>query len=360
MKIASIGHAYFPHKLQYQADSCSDLGMNYYYFVLNKNEIELSTSRYQVVQVPTNRILRILYYFYWFFKNKFDVVEVYDTGLLTLYYTLIGRVFGVKVIIFLIGMELLPTERGEVRADLRRKLKRIGLYLSLRISKAIIYKELHMKPFLVKWKVFGKSHHLHNSVPICNEEFQEKDIEVIYCNTIRKMRYPLLFLEAVNKLKKEGVVFNCVMMGYHSLEGNIDVPDIEAEKQALDYILKNDLGDKVEILPFKKSSREYLKRSKIFILPSDVIYANYSLLEAMSYYSVPIVTRGNGAENIITNSIDGYICDFNSDEIADTVKQLLSDPELFKGVSLQARSKIESSFSIDAWARKLLSIYNEI
>ncbi|MGP5069668.1 glycosyltransferase [Psychrobacter faecalis] len=364
MKVCSVGYGYFPHKLEYQANSCSKLGLNYSYLVLDVGKLENKNNNkqkdFEVVQVPQSPFFRFLHYLIFIVKNKIDLIEVYDTGLLTFFYVFSAIILNKKVVVFLIGMELLPLERGEVKSSLKRKIKRFGLFLSLKLSSRIIYKELHMQSALKNYNLLNKSFHLHNCVPVVTKLTVSKDIDIIYINTIRKMRHPVLFLKAIKILKDSGVDFNCVMMGFHSIDCFSNVPDIEAEKEALDYIKENNLSDCVEVLPFSNDSIRYIKRSKIFVLPSDVIYANYSLLEAMSYSCVPVVTSGDGADKVITNGVDGYICAFSEYDIFEKISLLINEQDLIAELSKKAKNKIQKKFSIDAWASKLVKVYREL
>lgn len=364
MKICSVGYGYFPHKLEYQAESCSKLGLNYSYLVLCADELESQKHKtekiFEVVQVPQNPFFRFLHYLIFIVKNKIELIEVYDTGLLTFFYVASAILLNKKAVIFLIGMELLPLERGETKASLKRRVKRLGLFLSLKLSSKIIYKELHMQPILDGYNILNKSFHLHNCVPVVNKLNVNKDIDIIYINTIRKMRHPVLFLKAIKLLKDSGAHFNCVMKGFHSIDSYNSVPDIEAEESALKYIDDNGLSDCVKVLPFSNDSINYIKRSKIFVLPSDVIYANYSLLEAMSYSCVPVVTSGDGADRIITNGVDGYICDFSEYDIYRKLSFLISNSKTFEELSNKSKDRIQEGFSIEAWAVNLNEIYEKL
>ncbi|UJF25314.1 glycosyltransferase [Suttonella sp. R2A3] len=332
--------------------------MNYSYLVLNdKFDFESSA---RVIEVPTSPIKRLFHYFIYIWKNKIDCVEVYDTGLLTFFYSLFAFLIRKKVIIFIIGMELLPVERGESKISIKRRFKRLGFFLSLKLADKIIFKELHMLEYLDKWNLSHKVHHLHNAVPILAlPKLELKNIDVIYVNTVRKMRYPLLFLGALSILKDKGIFLNCKMMGFHSLQSNAQVPDRTAEEDALKYIEKYDLSDCVEVMPFRTDALEYIKRSKIFVLPSDVIYANYSLLESMASSCVPIVTEGDGAAKVVDNGVSGFVCAFDSQDIANRISTLLQDKKTLLRLSEGARNKIIKEFSIEVWAKTLFNIYNQ-
>lgn len=361
MKICSVGYGYFPHKLAYQAESCSRLGHTYSYLVLDDKAGKLTQDAvYRVVRAPKNPLLRLIHYFRYISKNKIDIVEVYDTGILTILYVILAKLLQRKVVIFLIGMELLLKERGENKSSIKRRLKRVMLFFSLKLSNKIIYKELHMIDKLKDWRVYLKAVHLPNSVPVENFNSLKKDIDFAYINSIRKMRYPLLFLDAIRIIKEKGYEFKCVMKGFHSLNRSDDVPDIQAETDALNFIREHGLNSVVEVLPFSNDSIDYIKRSRIFILPSDVIYANYSLLEAMSYSCLPIVTVGNGAFDVIDDGVDGFVCDFLSEKMANRFEYLLNNPAEVVRMSYNSRNKIELKFNIDNWAKKLNLIYKDL
>ena len=107
--------------------------------------------------------------------------------------------------------------------------------------------------------------------------------------------------------------------------------------------------------------KEYYLRAKYFVLPASLIYLNHSLLEAMSYGVVPIVTAAAGAEQIITNNQDGFITEYTKEAFAKKMTEVLSinDSE-YNQLSVKAREKIISDFSIDYYKKRLWEMYKII
>ena len=108
------------------------------------------------------------------------------------------------------------------------------------------------------------------------------------------------------------------------------------------------------------------RQASIFVLPS-VIASNGDrdgipnvLLEAMAS-GVPIVsTPVSGIPELIEPGVDGLLVPPNDPTaLAEAIDKLLASQELRESLARAARSKIESSFSLDASAERLLAIFGE-
>lgn len=366
VRIASIGYAHFIQKLGYQAQEYKKRSLHITYLVQNIDSDSLKiASEYGAVitPVPSAPALRLLFTIYFILKEKIQTIEVYDTGLLTFLYVSIAKLLGKRVIIFLIGSELNKTDWNVKSQSLKRFIKRLGLYLSLKVADRIIYKELHMKTQLEIWRLKHKSHFVHNAIPIVasnNLSSHQKDIDVLFLNSIRKVRNPHLFVNSIEILNNILPNLKVVMAGFHTLgNGFHESPEPNSETEILNLISKKNISN-IRTLPFVNSSYELMKRSKVFVLPADIIFANYSLLESMAAGCVPVVTNGNGAELIIDNNINGLITGFNEKDIAKAIHDVLINHRMLQRMSKNATEKISKTFSIDSWGEKIFTIYQNL
>jgi len=108
------------------------------------------------------------------------------------------------------------------------------------------------------------------------------------------------------------------------------------------------------------------QRASVFVLPS-VIASNGDrdgipnvLLEAMAS-GVPVVsTPVSGIPELIEPGVDGLLVPPNDPQaLAEAIEQLFASKELRVKIARAARAKIESSFSLNASAERLLALFGE-
>ena len=109
------------------------------------------------------------------------------------------------------------------------------------------------------------------------------------------------------------------------------------------------------------------QRASVFVLPCVVASDGDRdgipnvLLEAMAS-GVPVVsTPVSGIPELIEPGLDGLLVPPNNPAaLAEAIDKLLRSQELRTGLALAARAKIESSFSLDASAERLLDLFGEL
>ncbi len=84
-------------------------------------------------------------------------------------------------------------------------------------------------------------------------------------------------------------------------------------------------------------------------------------LEAMSSGTPVIASRAGGFELVVRDGEDGWIVDCDdSAQIADRFSRMASDPERLERMSVSARNRIESGFTIEREALALVDVYKEL
>ena len=128
------------------------------------------------------------------------------------------------------------------------------------------------------------------------------------------------------------------------------------------YTQKNRLESKVELIGRLPKSKmdDFWQNQDIFVNVSEYEGTSLSMLEAMSYGCVPVVTDVSGAREFITEDC-GYVCQVGDIEyIAECISKLAEDREKLKKYGQNCRKIIQNRCNpkeyIKYWKEKLLKI----
>ena len=145
---------------------------------------------------------------------------------------------------------------------------------------------------------------------------------------------------------------NFAMVGLMGTDGNSDQQNQEMELRQM--FLEIDHG----YLQSYSPPEPYYVRAKFFVFPSDYVFCNYALLEAMSHGVVPIVSRREGSELIIDDGISGILVEHSEEGLVQGMRRAmdLSDDE-WKKFSSAAINKVRRDFSVATWGTILLKYY---
>ncbi|WMS87284.1 glycosyltransferase family 4 protein [Pleionea litopenaei] len=102
--------------------------------------------------------------------------------------------------------------------------------------------------------------------------------------------------------------------------------------------------DNVYVLGIQNEALTFIKQSKYLLYPATTPHFPRPVIEAMACKTVPIASNLEGIDEIITDTIDGYTVDFDSDEISLKIKKII-DLNYFD-VSNSAYEKYVKNYSI--------------
>ena len=164
-------------------------------------------------------------------------------------------------------------------------------------------------------------------------------------------------IAAADILRRRGRVFQVEIIGSGPLR-----EALKAQAKRLG------LADRVRLLGAQAHETVCLayQRASVFVLPC-VIASNGDrdgipnvLLEAMAS-GVPVVTTPvSGIPELVESGVDGLLVPPNDPAaLAEAIDKLLASQGLRESLARAARAKIESSFSLDASAERLLALFDE-
>lgn len=117
--------------------------------------------------------------------------------------------------------------------------------------------------------------------------------------------------------------------------------------------------NKLILLDNIEDAYKYIKHFDVFSLSSLYEGLPISLLEAMSFGRPIISTRAGGIPNVITDGVDGILCESNIVNYSDRLYSLYSEKDFRNSLGKSAYSKVISKFSLDSASEKLTEIYNQ-
>lgn len=343
-----VGLERFCDKIGYQSDVYAKNGETIKYLVLDiSGNSQKFADKYNadVQIISKERITRMKTFICTLCKVKSKNVELYCSGgKMALYYAVAAKLFRRNLIVILRGLEF---SKGKLQIYLTKQV--------LKLADLVIAKEYNLMEDARKCNLGNKLCFIHNAIPYHNQAFlsyDERDIDIIFMNSPRKMRHVLFLLEVFKRLLEEMPALKITLAGFGVLNEKKMLIEVEYQEEVLERIRELGLEDKITILGFVPYGRELLRRSKIFVFPADIVFCNYALLESMSYGCVPIVADGEGADKIIDPNINGMICCRNIERFKEAILQCL-DRQRWDYLSPKAVETILKRFSIDEWYGKI-------
>lgn len=104
-----------------------------------------------------------------------------------------------------------------------------------------------------------------------------------------------------------------------------------------------------------------LREADILLMPSEMESFGLAALEGMSSGVVPVGTRVGGVPELITEGVDGYLCEVGDVEtMAGRVVELLSDSERLDAMGAEARATAEARFATNLIIPKYEALYRRV
>ena len=359
-KLLIVGLPFFPHKYQYQVSSYESIGLDVR--VLLNSDINQENENKIFYYAGTNKFKRIYTYLKVLKDFSPNNIDCYDYSIFSILYIIIARLLGINVRFWLIGWELVGDTQNtngnsfltKFIIEFKKKLSRI----CLRFSNVIYAKEHHHLKTIesINPKLLKKVEKIYNCVPVSDEKpnfeiTSKKDF--LYANAVIEKRNVTSLIKSLAELRDSHIQFSATIYGFNSISNDVYAPrGTPYSEKALEFYRELKLEDKVQVFGFVGNIKEVMREYRFFVLPADVILANYALLEAMSFGLVPIIYPGDGYEVMIEDGVNGIVAkDFNLTNALQRAL-LLSDTE-YEKMSDAAYSKIKNDFSLDLWKEKL-------
>lgn len=141
----------------------------------------------------------------------------------------------------------------------------------------------------------------------------DKDIDILFVGRFTEQKNPMLFLDVIHDIKKSGFDnLKVKMIGRGELKNNI-----------LDYIKDNKLESNIEVLDFTKEPHKYMKKAKVFFVPSKWEGFGLVFLEAMINKCAVVATPVGGIREIFKDNLGNFSNDRS--ELIKIIEKMLRD-----------------------------------
>jgi len=346
-KVVILGIDNFSYKNIYQVACLNNNHFQVCVFTNNvlKNSSKNLTSENILFVLEKTFLKRIKQIYTFLNQNKVDIhhVEIYPGGRFSFIYLILAKLCKKKTII---------VERGDMCSYPRmNKMTQISMRICYKYSDIVwyreSYKDLDVKEQLLSWGA-KEIFFIPNAAPDINfiEENKSSQYLFLWANRLLKERKIKWFINSINILKSS----KSIILGVRN-DNHVENDDKYALENKSEYL---------NILEYQNPKEYYLK-SKFFVFPSDVVFLNNALLEAMSYGLVPLISNVQGARLIVDDGISGFVFEHTEDGLKKAMEDALNltDKE-YAIMSKNAIKKVKENFSLKVWSEKYLDMIERV
>ena len=324
----------YQKKLDAQLNIILQLGYTPVLFVSTHMHV---TKQFEVIELKTGFFARIAQCYRYFKKESIHHCEVYPGGRFTVFYILLCSLFSIPT---------LCVERGDLlyfHKNGYSLLTRISMYFVYRYSDWVWYREFYMREILERLHV-RNLFFAHNVTELPSVSGHSvKDITFLWVNRLIDERYSSWFVDILNE--SDFAQTENALLGILETENTSEALYVHSHKPA-----NLSLHGFINPQPF-------YQRASFFVLPAKVVFANHSLLEAMSYGVVPIVSEALGSDAIVQHQVNGFICKDKEDLKRTMLDVLHMDKETYRRMSENAQKTIRDEYSNTYLESKIKELY---
>ena len=353
MYILQLGNDQITQKATYYSDMFVRKGYKTVYLSEDRSGLSLDfINRYDLNAyiAKKNYIARTFQLLKIFIKYKPVFIELYLSQrpwhLVTYYF--VSRLFGAKIYVWC---------RGELRNyNKHHFLRRIVNKFLLRNVDFVILRELYMKDILRKNDIYPDNVTLiHNGVPSNQKTRYKPDSKnLLFLNSFKSFRNLDFLIDSFSIVAKKEPYIKLILVGSTLNSSTYSPSDKDYEILLRNKVKKLKLDERVEFKDFCFDRIKYFDDTFLYVLPADIVFLNYSLLESMSFGIPPLIIKTEGSDYIIDDGVDGFISEKDVNKFSKKIIDFYykSDDEKINMSNL-SMDKIKNKLSIDSQFEKL-------
>jgi glycosyltransferase involved in cell wall biosynthesis len=321
---------------------------NYHFlFITKEKKIQDSQCPGNCQQKPIkNPFVRLFFCMLFLFRNRKKIhhVEIYPGGKLTFVFVRLVKLFRCKAIV---------AERGDIGCmENYSRFTQWSMERSYQWADIVWFREPFMEAELKKRGVrnlFFQGNAI--SIPKISKIESDKEYDFFWANRLIPERNIRWVLDILNT--QYFVKFKTVIIGIQKEPSDTQI------KEEQEFLNAN--KPKKSLIKGFVDPCLFYRKSKFFIFPAEKTFANFSLLESMSYGVVPIISDVPGTEKIVRDGENGIVCEFTKDGLEKGMKRAmeLSESE-YEQLSSNAIKTIEEYFSLESYANNMRKFYKSL
>ncbi len=179
----------------------------------------------------------------------------------------------------------------------------------------------------------------------------DTDVLLLFLARFTSHKQPLSLLKAFKKANEINPDLHLLMVG-----------DGDQKSEAEEWLIKENLQDKVTLQSFREDVPAILASADIYILPSLWEGLPIGLLEAMAMGKAVIATHVDGTLEIVKSGINGQLINPENlvTELTAAILSLSGDTELRMSYSRKAIETITDKFNASLMTKKIENIYTQL
>jgi glycosyltransferase involved in cell wall biosynthesis len=230
---------------------------------------------------------------------------------------------------------------GNVEIDTKNILiKKLNLFM-LKHCDIITTKGNNITNFLVslgikKEKIFEFPGYVNTNLFNYKQEIN-KDIDIIFVGTFRKLKGPDRIVMMVNDLKKYFPNIKAELLGEGYLYQTVK-----------ELIYNLNLENNVFLRGYRNDTYQFFQRSKIVVMPSRSEGLPMAMLEAMACGCVPVVSNVGNVTDAAIDGVNSFVIDnyLDIESFVEKIKYLLENDEIRIQMAKNASEIIMINFSL--------------
>ena len=157
---------------------------------------------------------------------------------------------------------------------------------------------------------------IRNKAEECNPDYPKNKLILCTCGRITPEKGYDLAVETAEILKENNIDFKWYFVGDGTERGKIE-----------EMIASKKLNDNIVITGLKENPYPYMKNCDIYVQPSYEESFGLTIYEAMILNRIVVTTATVGAEDMITDEMDGIIAEISSESLAEKIQYILDNKE---------------------------------
>ena len=177
--------------------------------------------------------------------------------------------------------------------------------------------------------------------------FSEDDFIIGFISRITLQKAPLDFVKSIAIAHQKESRIKALLVGQGDME-----------KETKEYIIKNKMGQYIQMTPFRNDVPDLLHAIDVFCLPSLWEGLSIALLEAMAMQKALVVTPTDGTKEVVIHKKNGLIANFGKpEELAKYYIKYFTYPEKIILYGKKSESIIKERFNSQLVSIKVIDIY---